>query len=88
MTFQKGLGVEGNCKVNRTFSIFSPTSSLCAREDNSSRRKQSLPWNLALLFSLVAGREGEPTCASEASLSALNLINRDCAMQFLFLPLF
>lgn len=77
----KGAG-GGEKLQGKQDSIYLPsTSSLCARKDNSSRRKQILPWNLALFFSfLVAGREGEAACASEASLSALNLINRDCAM--------
>lgn len=84
----KGAGGGEKLQGKQDSFYLPPTSSLCAGKDNSSRRKQSLPWNLALLFSLVTGREGETACVSEASLSALNLINRDCAMQFLCLPLF
>lgn len=83
-TFQRGDEGGEKSQGKQDSFYLPPTSSPCAREDNSSRRKQSLPWNLARLSSLVTGREGETACASEASLPALNLINRDCAMQFLF----
>ena len=63
----KGAGCGEKLQGKQDSFYLPPTSSLCARKDNSSRRKQSLPWNLAL-FSLVTEREGETACASEASL--------------------
>lgn len=58
----KGAG-GGEKLQGKQDSIYLPsTSSLCARKDNSSRRKQILPWNLALFFFFPCSRERGRGC--------------------------